>query len=70
MDDADVSPPFPLPEMLSDFKSQLVALQEAMKRDFDEIDRLRGENDALRQQLATRDGLIERLQQQQQAHRQ
>jgi regulator of replication initiation timing len=56
--------------MLSDFKSQLVALQEAMKRDFDEIDRLRGENDALRQQLATRDGLIERLQQQQQAHRQ
>jgi hypothetical protein len=62
VDDADVCPPFPLPEMLSDFKSQLVILQDAMKKDYEEIEGLRGENERLRQELLERDELIHRLQ--------
>lgn len=54
-------PPFPLPEMLSDFKSQLAALQDAMAKDFEELDRMRAENEELRRQLAERDTAIEKL---------
>uniref|UniRef100_A0A915D5U3 Uncharacterized protein n=1 Tax=Ditylenchus dipsaci TaxID=166011 RepID=A0A915D5U3_9BILA len=54
--------PFPLPEMLTDFKSQLCQLQEAMKKDFEEIERLRLENESMRHQLAERDQLIHSLQ--------
>jgi len=57
----EVVPPFPLPEMLSDFKSQLAALQDAMAKDFEELDRMRVENEELRRQLAQRDAAIEKL---------
>jgi len=60
LDDVDLSSA--LPELLSDFKTQLCGLQDAIKRDHEEIETLRLQNEYLRKQMAERDQIIEQLQ--------
>ncbi|KAI1710903.1 hypothetical protein Ddc_13237 [Ditylenchus destructor] len=60
----DDSPPFPLPEMITEFKGELYQLHDAMQKDYEEMERLRHENESLRHQLAERDQMIQKLQQQ------
>jgi len=62
LDDTDLT--FMLPEMLSDFQSQLYTLQGAIRKDNEEMESLRLQNEYLRKQLSERDQIIESLQRQ------